>query len=153
LLKGSHFDTVIPELYQLMQIKDVMEALASVFDLELDIEYDDVGGWSANRSYQSARSYLFRFLNDGSSKDGKNNTIIFDLNDINDCGGQSILDKFSEILQEIPEKRLTNQVNIEEGWYKVAIKDNNSKLHLHEFCFQEQFLVDLGVKYQKSFVG
>lgn len=62
LIRRGDIDEVIPQVYSAMQLPAVMKALRTGFSLELDVEYDRYGSWTAGVGVPTARIYLLNRL-------------------------------------------------------------------------------------------
>lgn len=62
LIRVGEIDRVVPKAYVAMQLQKVLRALGADFSLELDVEYDQYGAWTAAKSVPTARIYLMMRL-------------------------------------------------------------------------------------------
>lgn len=59
LLRTDSFDSLIPEIYKVLQVTDIIKSLGVDFLLEMDVEYDLTRSFTATTKYPSAKIHLF----------------------------------------------------------------------------------------------
>lgn len=59
LLRTDSFDSLIPEIYKVLQVTDIVKSLGVDFLLEMDVEYDLTRSFTATTKYPSAKIHLF----------------------------------------------------------------------------------------------
>lgn len=62
LIRAGEIDRVVPKAYTAMQLQAVLRALGASFTLELDVEYDPYGSWTAGKGVATSRIYLLNRL-------------------------------------------------------------------------------------------
>lgn len=141
LFNQNYIDDILPSLYELMQIKDVMAAFNVGFDLELDCEYDTKNrSLIASDSYLNSKIYTINTLkgNDVINSGGSGveaNTIVVDFDDLN-----------SELIHKVLESANAG-LN-----YKFAIYSGDV-IYFHESRFSLDLIKDLGIKHRLAYVG
>lgn len=61
-------EEVIPQVYEAMQVQDIMDMWKSGFSFESDVEYDDSRSWTSTNKLDNARIYLLRHLRKQSAR-------------------------------------------------------------------------------------
>jgi hypothetical protein len=140
LFNQNNIDQLLPVLYEIMQIKDVIGAFNVGFDLELDCEYD-----IKNRSLIASNSYL--------------NSKIFVVNNINrnkligsDVKANTIVIDFNLLDQEKIKQILECSEDAGDSNYKLAI-NSGDVLYIHENLFSLDKINELGVKYTLAYAN
>lgn len=141
LFNQNYIDSILPSLYELMQIKDVMAAFNVGFDLELDCEYDTKNrSLIASDSYLNSKIYTINTLRKNNIVDSggsgvEANTIVVDFDDLN-----------SELIHKVLESADSSLS------YKFAIYSGDV-IYFHESRFSLDLIKDLGIKHRLAYVG
>lgn len=142
LFNQNNIESLIPIIYEIMQIKDVIGAFNVGFDLELDCEYD-----TKNRSLIASNSYL--------------NSKIYVINNVKQnrmVGGPDIepnliVVKFEDINQENIKEILSLVDKEEENKdYYLAI-NSDDVVYVHDSKFSLKSIQELGVKHTLAYVN
>lgn len=59
LLRSNSFDSLIPDIYKVLQVSDIIKSLGVDFLLEMDVEYDLTRSFTATTKYPAAKIHLF----------------------------------------------------------------------------------------------
>ena len=127
------FDSVIPEVYEILQCRDVIKSLGVDFDLEMDVEYDHWGAFTATTKYDGARVYLLNLL--------KN------FGEVQSTPANALVVNFPDLTQDLLEnKGLDSQGFVE---YILGIKSEH-ELYVAPFKVTEELLQKLGIAYRRG---
>jgi hypothetical protein len=91
LIQEKLFDTIIPAVYEVLQIKDIIKSLGVDFLLEMDVEYDLTRSFTSTTQYPAAKIYLLNTILPKQHYLSQANTVIFKAEDVT----EDILQKLS----------------------------------------------------------
>lgn len=134
LIRTQDFDTVIPSVYQVLQVKDVVKSLGVDFSLEMDVEYDSTRSFTATTKYPSSRIFLLNSILSSKVCSAAPNMILLKIDDIS-----------TEILEKI---KLATHNTKEEVF--LGIQTDNA-LFVYPNKVSESFLQEITVKKYKAF--
>ncbi len=133
LLRTNLFDAVIPPLYRVLQVQDIIKSLGVDFRLEMDVEYDSTRSFTASIKYPASKVFLYNEAL--SSPSIEPNILLINLSDIT-----------PEILAKI--KQPTDNA---ENTFLVGVKQLNSIL-VFSNRVTEGFLQGLGLSFKKGYL-
>jgi hypothetical protein len=141
LFHEDYLDELIPIIYELMQLKDVLHAFDVGFDLELDCEFDKKNrSLVASTSYLNSKIYLINQLKQnqmGGIEKIEPNSIILEFKDID----QNFLDSLSYYTSK------------EENREYFLLIDSDSGVYFHENKFSLEFIKNLNVKIKLAYTN
>lgn len=76
LIRTGQIENVIPSAYSAMQLNEVMRSLGTGFTLELDVEYDKYGAWTAGLGVEQAKIYLLNRIAREGNSNGVNTMVV-----------------------------------------------------------------------------
>jgi hypothetical protein len=132
LLDYQKIDELIPILYTILQIKDVVKSLGVDFDLEQDVEYDEWGSFTATSRYHNSRIHLLNLLRDQSTPIVSQPREILAI-----FSSEKISEEFLKTLN-----KLVNSSDISSNPVKVAI-DHSGELLVSDSPIKKEDLKEL----------
>lgn len=137
VLRDDLRNEIIPPVFDVLQVKDVVDAFDVGFDLMLDVEYDKTRSWSAQEQYPVARILLLNNLNSGGSVQGQvaPNVFLVDIQHIT-----------PEILG-----RIAKAEGPEHEGFKMTVRQQDG-LYLLNRSVSLEFIQALGIPYQLAVI-
>jgi len=138
-LREDQFEELIPEIYQIMQIKDVMQSFELGFDLELDVEYSDSRAFTSSKLYPAAKIFLLLKLKSSDMEtETEPNTLMLQFEDVN----EDLLNHLSAFEGgDVADEKLWS-IGVESG----------DQLYFHPNRFPEEYFKSLKGKYRKIYI-
>lgn len=139
LFNQDYIESLLPIIYEIMQIKDVMAAFNIGFDLELDCEYDKkFRSLVASEAYLNSKIFVINNLKQiqmVSEDKIEPNIVLIDLGDLN-----------SDILNKLM------KVSLEGGKYLIVISSEEG-IYVHKNKISLEALKNLELKYQLAYMN
>jgi len=109
LMDENKDETLVPEIYTVMRLLDILSQFKVNFKLELDCEFDENRSWTSRRTFYTSKIFMLgEVFKNSSASVKKADTVLFDIKDIDE--------DFLKYLAK----------NISEEGYFIAIKDGEA---------------------------
>lgn len=132
LVHKKHMDEVVPQIYEVIELKDVFKALGFRFNFEMDLEFDLTYSFTSTSRYPTSRAYVLNTQ----YKDSENvepNAIFVDMARLT----RDKLARLSEIAATPREGEL----------YSLSIV-RDGQVFTHKVKFTENEIASLGIEYK-----
>jgi len=132
----NRFDAVIPPLYRVLQVPEIIKSLGVDLTLEMDVEYDPSRSFTASIKYPASKIFLLNEVLSGENKEVEPNILLLNI---------------EHITPLILEKIKTEAISTEKKYF-LGVKQLNSVLVFTNNKFEESFLQGLGLSFQKGYL-
>lgn len=136
LVRTQDFDAVLPSVYQVLQVRDVIKSLGVDFSLEMDVEYDLTRSFTSTTKYSAAKIHLINTILPSSDSTINPNMIVLRIEDLN----TTLLEQISKSVKD-------------NGNILLGIK-TDKEIYIYPKKVTEEFVESLGItKYKAFFSG
>lgn len=132
-IKSDSFDTILPELYAVLQVRDIIKSLGVDFLLEMDVEYDATRSFTATTKYPNARIFLVNDVLPRLEAAQEPNILVIDSEKIT----KEILDK-------------VEQISYNTGVWFLGVR-YGSKIWVAPHKVDEKIVEEWGVPFRKAY--
>lgn len=141
LFKQDRIDDLLPIIYEIMQVHDVMAAFNVGFTLELDCEYDTVNrSLIHNNAYMGSKIYVVNKLRQNKMVGGENlepNTIIIDFDNVN-----------AEFIANLAQFSCNDETKL----YNLVVNSDQG-IYFHQDRFSLDFIKRFNINYRLAYIG